>query len=113
MWLPPPKEDIAYYSNKISHIGSLSSIYSILYMTNFCVYPIFLSQSVYTSLCCQEGANAWTSVYSFKAVVKDTLLFESKTWLMNPRVYWNLGGSHKRVDLCLVGMIPRGDIMGR
>ena len=47
MWLPQQKQDIAYYSNKISHIGYLFIICSIWYITNFHVYQIFLSQSVF------------------------------------------------------------------
>ena len=82
-------------------------------MTNFLVYLIFLSQSVSSRILGREGANAWTSIYSFKAVVKDTLFLGSKTWLMNTRVGWNLGGSHQRVDHCLVGMRPQRDITGR
>ena len=61
----------------------------------------------------RERSNAWTSRSSFKAVVKDTLLFGSKNWLMNPRVGWNLEGFRKRVDQFLAGMRPQRDIMGR
>ena len=112
MWLPPQKEDIAYYSKNISHIGYLFSICSIWYITNFHVYLLFLSQSVSSRILGQEGSNTWTPRSSFKAVVKDNLLFGYKNWLMNPRVGWNLRGFHQLLDLFLVGVIPQRDIMG-
>ena len=54
-----------------------------------------------------EGADPRTSGTFYKVVVQATLLFDSETWVMNPRIGRTLGRFHHRVAHHLAGMKPK------
>ena len=44
--------------------------------------------------------------------VQENLLFVSETWMVNPRIGWNLGSFHHRVAHCLVLIQPHSYMTG-
>ena len=61
----------------------------------------------------REGSKPPTSGTFYKAVVQETLLFGSETWVMSPRIGRNLSRFHHRVARRLEVMKPTRDMEGR
>ena len=55
----------------------------------------------------REGANLRVSRIFFNMVVQAVLLFGSETWVLNPRMEWDLVSFHQTVARRITGRQPR------